>query len=277
MISRRLFLALPLAPSLRSLARGLPTDAHHFQNDHVLGTSLDLTVWSKTVEEAVRVERALADEIGRLAMMLDTRDPRSEISRIGQRAVRPSLDVADMFAVYAEWHVRTGGVLSLRPEGPGAPMDVGALGKAFIIDRAATAGRRAGPGIEGLLLNVGGDIVTWGRDCEVGVASPGMPSDTLPSVNLVRLRDAAVATSGPSLRGAHLIDARTGRKPHSPASATVIAGDLVTATALATTLCVVDADAGLALVGRTPGAEALRVGADGTERRSSSFRGIERG
>jgi len=81
----------------------------------------------------------------------------------------------------------------------------------------------------------------------------------------------AVATSGVYARGPHLLDARTGRKPPAPASATVIARDAVTANALATTLCIVDAATGLNLVEQTPGAEALRIDPAGLARRTSGF------
>ena len=55
----------------------------------------------------------------------------------------------------------------------------------------------------------------------------------------------------------------------------MVASDAVTANALATTLCLTNADAGLKLVEATPGAEALRV-ASGVLRRTSGFALLQR-
>jgi hypothetical protein len=92
----------------------------------------------------------------------------------------------------------------------------------------------------------------------------------------ISLCDGAVATSGVYARGAHLIDARTGRPSLTAAAATVAAPDAVTANALATTLCLASDAEGFGLVERTPGAAALRVGPAGVAERTARFRSIER-
>ena len=252
------------------------SDEHHFQYDHVIGTSLDLVVWTSDAVAAGRAETAALEEIDRLSSILNTRDPASDISRLGESdgPIR-SRDLAEVFRLYDEWTVRTGGVVSIRPHGTNTRRNVDALGKAYIIDRAAHVARAAAPAIDGLLLNIGGDIVVRGRPCEIAVADPGRPHENATPLTRIRLNSAAIATSGTYARGAHLVDARTGRPAALAASGTVVARDAVTANALAALLCLTDADEGLQAVGRTAGAEALRVGRDGLVRRTAGFARLE--
>jgi thiamine biosynthesis lipoprotein len=132
----------------------------------------------------------------------------------------------------------------------------------------------AWPSIDGLLLNIGGDIVAWGRSCKIAVADPMAWYDNAEPITWINLHNAAVASSGTYARGAHLKDARTGQLPGTAASAAVVARDAVTANALATTLCLTGADEGLPIVEATPGAEALRI-APGTIARTSRFAFLE--
>jgi len=145
------------------------------------------------------------------------------------------------------------------------------LGKAYILDRASAAVRDKWRSVDALLLNIGGDIVVWGRSCGIGIANPGASYDNAPTLATIDLQEAAVATSGTYARGAHLMDARNGRSVETHVSATVVANNAVTANALATTLCLTDADYGLQLVEATPSAEAMRI-ARGVVRRTSGFR-----
>src|SRR5215831_1682357 len=172
-VTRRSFLRLPLVLGfLPSVA--LDTDAAHtFSHDHLIGTSVDLFVWSRDAHTANRAHQAVLDVIHRLTTVLDTRDPQSEISRLEHD---PAIDVAEdlrhLLASYDEWQQRTSGAIAIRPRGPGTPRDVDALGKAYIIDRALAAARNAAPEMTGALLNIGGDILAWGRPADVGILNP---------------------------------------------------------------------------------------------------------
>jgi thiamine biosynthesis lipoprotein ApbE len=256
--------------SLAAVAPGLPSfQTYRFQHDHVLGTSLDLAV-TATSEQSARAAHAAAwDEIERLCKILSTYDAHSEISRTGGRA--PSPDLAQVLAAYDEWSRRTSGAISVRASGK---LNVDALGKAYVIDRAASADLSA-TGVNGLLLNIGGDIVARGS-WPVGVADPAARADNSAPLAQLELRDAAVATSGVSLRGRHIVDPRTRLVAQGASSATVIAGDCVAANALATALCVLPVSEGPRLIEETPGAEALIVGRDGRTSRSSGFAAYER-
>jgi len=266
-------------PAIAPLAafRSVLSHEHHFAYDHVIGTSLDLVVWTSDDATAERAESAVLAEIDRLASILNTRDPESEISRLNESGGRvESLEMAEVLSRYDYWTERTAGILSIRPRGPRTPRNVDALGKAYIIDRAASAASAAAPGIDGVLLNIGGDIVVRGRSCDIAITDPEAPDDNGDPITRIRLENAAIATSGTYARGAHLFDARTGQRAAWASSATVVARDAVTANALATTLCLMGADEGLQLVERTPGAAALHVGRNGVVGRSSGFSQLER-
>ena len=75
---------------------------------------------------------------------------------------------------------------------------------------------------------------------------------------------AAVATSGPYERGAHLIDPATGRPASRAASATVTGPSLALADALATGLAV-GGDEALAVLAGVPGYAGYLIRPDGTE------------
>ena len=145
-----------------------------------------------------------------------------------------------------------------------------ALGKAFIVDRVVAHIHRTVPHVEGVLLNIGGDVAATGPSADVNVIDPRRPAENDEPLARVRIADRAVATSGSYARPGHLIDPRTGRSASGALAATVIAADCASANALATALCVLGAD-GLALVERTPGAESLVITATRAELRSSGF------
>jgi hypothetical protein len=152
---------------------------------------------------------------------------------------------------------------------------VDALGKAYIIDRAAEAARRIS-GVESILVNIGGDIRLTGGGCEIDVTDPAAAFDNANPLTRIWLEDEAVATSGTYARGAHLLDPRTGRSASSVSSATVIARDAVTANALAAAACIEGPETGMALIENTPRAEAILVTRAGGALRSSGFPRRER-
>lgn len=280
---------LPLAFTRRSLFASPLTfliprlnaspNEYRFHHDHVLGTSLDLVVYGATREsEAAAVHAAVFDELSRLSKILSTYDPSSEISRFNAQGGRGkcSQDLFRVLDAYDSWQQRTSGAISARIGGMEARLNVDALGKAYIADRAVLAARQAVPGIAGLLLNIGGDIVVRGGVPQtIGVADPAARADNAPPLAELRLTDRAIATSGTSERGYHILDPRTGFPATGAANATVIARDSVTANALATALCVLTPEDGLRLVDRTPDAAAILSARNGAVLRSLRFAAYE--
>src|SRR5262245_29933344 len=118
-MKRRSFLTLPaLLPliNFRSTARPLE---HRFQFEDVIGTSMDLVVCTVSSIVADVVCREVRGEIERLAAILSTRDPASEISRLERESRRQdlSLELTDVLGAYEYWEWQTAGLLSVRPEG----------------------------------------------------------------------------------------------------------------------------------------------------------------
>jgi thiamine biosynthesis lipoprotein len=164
------------------------------------------------------------------------------------------------------------------------PLNLNAIGKGFIIQKAADAVRKQHPSVSGLLINLGGDILAWGSTpWAVGIQDPFNHFDNAAPVAGLRLTNQAVATSGGYQRFytiggkkySHIFDPRTGRPAEGAASATVVAKDNVTANALATTLCVLKPEEGLKLVAGIPGTECLIIAADGKQFRSAGMRTFE--
>jgi thiamine biosynthesis lipoprotein ApbE len=276
-MDRRSFLKLPTLLPLINFGSAGPAEPHHFGYESVIGTSMDLVVCSSSSSLAEGACRTVLDEIDRLRAILDARDPDSEVSRLGSSHsfLELSGDLAEVLRAYEYWERRTGGVFSIYPGGAEAPRNVDALGKAYIIESAAAAALKAWPSIDGLLLNIGGDIVVRGRAAEIAIADQTAWFDNADPIATIAVHNAAVATSGTYARGGHLTDPRTGQSQRSPVAATVVASDAVTANALATTLCLTNADDDLRLVEATPGAEAMRV-VSGVVQRTSGFALLER-
>ena len=124
-------------------------------------------------------------------------------------------------------------------------VDLGGIAKGYTIDRAA-AGLRAA-GVEGSMVDVGGDLVCFGRPASgerwsVEVKDPFGPG----KLATLRISEGAVCTSGDyarfveiaGKRYSHIIDPRSGRPVDSAASVTVFAPTAMTADVWATALSV---------------------------------------
>ena len=144
-----------------------------------------------------------------------------------------------------------------------------------------------GAGLPGALINGGGDVAVFGSPADglrwrVGIRHPWR-ADALACVIEVgqgpvteerglesvggsppRAGSAAVATSGPYERGAHLIDPATGQPASRAASATVTGPSLALADALATGVAV-GGDEALAVVAGLDGYAAYLIRPDGSE------------
>jgi len=169
------------------------------------------------------------------------------------------------------------------------PLNLNAIAKGYIIQKAGEAARAKVAGLDGLLLNLGGDMFSFGHDDKskdgwiVGVQNPHQPQDNAETIARVRLKNRAIATSGGyeryytinGQRHSHLFDPRTGRSATGIASSTVIAADNMAANALATTLSVLTPEEGLQLIAATAGTECMLVTKEGKQFRSAGFKALE--
>ena len=133
----------------------------------------------------------------------------------------------------------------------GLSLDLAGIAKGFAVDAVADLLRRHG--IEDCLVEIGGELVGRGLRPDgqpwwVDLERP--PDAALPPLR-IGLHEAAVATSGDYVRGAHTLDPRTGR-PLLPkvASVSVIHSSAMLADAWATALLVLGPEDGLALATR---------------------------
>ncbi|WP_123370909.1 FAD:protein FMN transferase [Cellulomonas sp. PhB150] len=164
-------------------------------------------------------------------------DPGSEVSRYGRGEVAPddlSDELREVLAVAERASADSGGAFSVRR--PDGSLDTDGVVKGWAAQRAVDV-LRAG-GLSSFCLNAGGDVAAAGepepgRGWSVGVRHP---ADAERVLAVLEVRDGAVATSGLYERGHHVWDGRTGETATELVAATVVAGDLMTADVLATTV-----------------------------------------
>ncbi len=136
----------------------------------------------------------------------------------------------------------------------GMALDLGGVGKGYILDRAAEMLKSAG--ITGGLLNAGGNILSWGREgISVDVRDP---LDEDRALSTLFLKNEAVATSAnderffrmDGRRYGHILDPRTGWPAGGDmVSASVVASDGMTADACSTAVFVMGEARGAAAAG----------------------------
>lgn len=153
--------------------------------------------------------------------------------------------------------------------------------KSYILQSSLEAARHATPAVSAGVLAIGGDLQTFGvppqaNAWRIAIADPAHPAENATPLCMLSLGCAGVATSAGYARGfeiagkhySHIIDPRSGMPATSVASATVVAKDAVSAGPLATTLCVLTPEEGLALVAKLAGTECMIVTADGKQHSS---------
>ena len=162
----------------------------------------------------------------------------------------------------------------------GMEVDLGGIAKGYALDAAARAMREAG--VHGGMLDLGGNVLVFGEgpDETIGVRDPGA-SGLLAALPLV---NGSAATSGQyeryvlvdGRRFGHVLDPRTGWPVPGGMAVTVLAGDALTADALATAGLVLGQGRGLAFLDSIPGVDALFVtveaGNDPTLRATSGLK-----
>lgn len=144
-------------------------------------------------------------------------------------------------------------------------IDLNALAKGWIVDRAVESAREAAvqaaldPAALDLVISAGGDLRHRGSgSVRVGIEHPLRPYDNEPPLARVRVADAALATSGGARRGfrvrglrySHLIDPRSGEPADEVASISVLGPDAATADVVATIAAIEPASSALTVAER---------------------------
>ena len=299
MIRRRdLFLsaaAFSLPASVRLSASGRTSPI--YQHENVLGTSLEMRFDSSAPAQA---EAAALAEIDRLANILSSYNASSEFNRWTRTRHDPvpvSPELMEVLGLYDEWRARSGGAVNAAFSAPfnaqlgaetlhwqldrqngtathltDAPLVLNSFTKSYIINRAADAAMRHA---SGAMVNIGGDLVVKGRASElVHIVNPLNDTENSAPLATIRAAKLAVATSGNSRRGAHIVDPRTGGRPSHILSATVTAPNATDAGALATAFTVLTVAESRALAARTPRVEYMLVRHGGDVVRSAGWRSL---
>ncbi|MGL4465172.1 MAG: FAD:protein FMN transferase [Planctomycetia bacterium] len=169
-------------------------------------------------------------------------------------------------------------------KGKGMRLDLGGIAKGYAADEALKV--LAAHGVDCAIVVAGGDVAATrrpppGRDgWTVDIQPPRPKKDDAPADGAVaprvRFAGGGVSTSGDAeqflelggVRYSHIVDPRTGWATTDRVQATVVAPDATTSDALATAVCVLGPEKGIAVVESTPGVAVLVLKAtpDGIQR-----------
>jgi thiamine biosynthesis lipoprotein len=247
------------APALPTAA---PRPARYV--DHVMGMPVSLALRGRhTVDVRARDAWAGALAVLREAdRVFSTYRTDSVVSRLDRDELAPEdcpPEVAEVLAIGEAARRDSAGAFDVRREGR---LDPSGVVKGWAVERAAAA--LVALADTDFCLSAGGDLTcrTLHPDdapWRIGIEDPRDPRRL---VAAVPVRTGAVATSGAAHRGAHVVDARTGRPPAGVGSVTVIAPSLTVADVDATAAYALGTDAAAWLAAR--GRIGLVVAVDGT-------------
>ena len=174
---------------------------------------------------------------------------------------------------------------------PRMMLDCSAVAKGYAVDIVAQLLRRRG--VENFMVDIGGEVVTGGRNPQGGLWRIGVnkPVDDSLSTNqelqtVLHVSGTGIATSGnyrnyyyhEGRKYAHTIDPKTGYPAlHHLLSATLVAGDCMSADAYATACMVMGLERATRFVEARPDLDALFIYADSAGRYQTYMtRGMER-
>lgn len=237
----------------------------HSRTEQVWGTvvSIDVRDVDATPTAVDAAWASVRAELHRIDAVFSTFRADSVISRLrsgGTHVVAD--DVAGVIDRCLEARLATDGRFD--PWQVAGGFDPSGLVKGWAADRCAAILQRHG--LRSFTVDAAGDLVCRGsidsidatRGWPIGIAHPAQPGEV---IAVVDVRDGAIATSGTSQRGEHVIDPSTGQPATGARQATVVGPDGALADAIATAL-VVSGSAGAAWFSALPGWSAYVVDAD---------------
>jgi len=285
------------APAMRfDVGRGL----HRFDHD-AMATTWEILLPGPDHEAARRTAQAAFLELDRLERELSRFIPGSDVSRLNAcppgQMIRVGPDAFECLKVSILTHFKTRGafdatygssidgvrasgmgLLELDERGlyagasaEGLRVDLGGIGKGYAVDVMAALLREWG--VESALIHGGHSTVyalgapPEGHAWNIGLTDPGRPGAV---IETARLRDRALSGSGVAVRGAHVIDPRTGEPTQARAAAWACSSSSAEADALSTAfmilplaevraICDDDADIGGVALESSPGGPARPV------------------
>ncbi len=163
------------------------------------------------------------------------------------------------------------------------PLRLNSFAKSYIIQSATNAAMSSAK-INGILVNIGGDMVITGDMNEtVQISDPKADAENDTPIDQLLISNKAIATSGNYRRGemingtwySHIVDPRTGQPANDIISATVVASSATDAGALATAFNVLKPSECIALAATIPGAEYLIITRTGERIESTNWKSLE--
>ena len=238
--------------------------------EHIMGMPILVDV-REDVDEDV-LERVF-DWLRFVDATFSTYKEESEISRLNRGELtleQAHPDLCDVLERCERVRQETNGYFDVRAASPEA-IDPSGLVKGWSVDRAAAILDEAG--VRNYAINAGGDMRLRGRAVperwwRVGIQHP---HERHRLAAVVAASDLAIATSGASARGDHVLDPHTRRPPSGVLSVTVVGRDLATADAYATAAYAMGGAAGPAWTARLCGYEAMSILADETVLTTAGF------
>ncbi|ENX33622.1 hypothetical protein F889_02285 [Acinetobacter colistiniresistens] len=155
-----------------------------------------------------------------------------------------------------------------------------AYAKGYVIDRALIAAQKAVPHVQGILIDIGGDMRVWGQSPQqagwkVGIQNPDERFDNAAPAQVLNIKDQAVALSGQGYRSlsgqSHLLNPQTGMPIQTVEQCVVVGQCAADADALATALTAMPPYEGMQLIEQLVGFEAQLVASDGTSYQSTGW------
>ena len=226
------------------------TDAISRRVEQVMGMPISLALRGRHAhdERGEAAWQAALEVLDEADHMFSPYRDDSVVSRLARHELTPAEcpeEVREVLALGERAREQSGGAFDVRRPSPGGGtvLDPSGVVKGWAVDRAARAFDVL-PDTD-VCLSAGGDLVcrtvmTGSPGWRIGIEHPHDPATV---VAVVPVRNGAVATSGLAHRGAHIVDARSGRTPAELASVTVVGPDLVWADIDATAAFALGADA----------------------------------
>lgn len=163
-------------------------------------------------------------------------------------------------------------------------LDAGAIAKGYAVEQIGVY--LENNGIDGFLLNVGGNIRTVGnagaedKMWKAGIENPDTENEEKPYIEYLKIAGESIVTSGSYQRFYvvngenyhHIIDPETLMPGVNFKSVSVVTGDSGLGDAFSTALFLMSYEDGKALVEKTENVEAMWVMPDGEQRYSSGFK-----
>ena len=249
----------------------------------------EFSIWFRTKNQPVRVSAELFEVFtlfdewhGKTNGALD---PSAEaITRLWKRAAaekrvptQAELKIAVESIHNAHWTLDPANQTATHTDD--VPLALNSFVKSYIAGRAADAALKAS-GAQGLVINIGGDLIVRGNWQEpVDVSDPKSDAENAAPIARLLVRDRAVATSGDYRRGveingrhySHIVDPRTGMPADQIISSTVLARDPSVAGALATAFSVLTPEESARVAATVPGVEYFLVKKDGARIASTGW------